>query len=109
MYAEERQQAVAQLVAARGRLSVADLAAHYEVTTETIRRDLSTLERMGLVRRVHGGAVASHALATIEAGLGERDQANTDAKNRIARATVALLPEAAWSSTPAAPPAVSST
>jgi DeoR family fructose operon transcriptional repressor len=62
MYAEERQQAMAQLVAARGRLSVNLLAEEYDVTTETVRRDLSALERMGLVRRVHGGAVPASSL-----------------------------------------------
>jgi DeoR family fructose operon transcriptional repressor len=92
MYAEERQQAMADLVAARGRLSVAALAEEYDVTTETVRRDLSALERMGLVRRVHGGAVPAHSLAAMESGLVDRDQANTDEKERIARAAVDLLP-----------------
>ena len=94
MYAEERQQAMAQLVAERGRLSVNVLADRYDVTTETVRRDLSALERMGLVRRVHGGAVPADSLAVIESGLGERDQANTAEKDRIARAAIELLPPA---------------
>ena len=47
------------LISQRGRMSVAELADQFEVTTETVRRDLSTLERIGLVRRVHGGAVPS--------------------------------------------------
>lgn len=92
MYAEERQQAMAQLVAEHGRLSVNVLAERYDVTTETVRRDLSALERMGLVRRVHGGAVPSDSLAVIESGLLERDQANTPEKERIARAALDLLP-----------------
>lgn len=92
MYAEERQQAMAQLVAARGRLSVTALADVYDVTTETVRRDLSALERMGLVRRVHGGAVPASMLTSIEVGLVERDAANTDQKERIAQAALKLLP-----------------
>src|SRR6476660_27194 len=94
MYAEERQQAMAQLVAARGRLSVTVLADEYDVTTETVRRDLSALERMGLVRRVHGGAVPPDSLAVIESGLVERDATNTAEKERIARAALTLLPPA---------------
>jgi DeoR family fructose operon transcriptional repressor len=62
------------------------------VTTETVRRDLSTLDRMGLVRRVHGGAVPAGSLTVIESGIGERDQSNTQAKEAIANAAVALLP-----------------
>ncbi len=92
MYAEERQQAMAQLVAERGRLSVTELSTAYDVTTETVRRDLSTLERIGLVRRVHGGAIPANSLAVIESVLAERDRANVEAKDRIARAAVDLLP-----------------
>lgn len=92
MYAEERQQAMAELVADEGRLSVSALAERFQVTTETVRRDLSALEAIGLVRRVHGGAVPASALAAIEPGLGERDEVNTDQKERIARAALGLLP-----------------
>jgi DeoR family transcriptional regulator, fructose operon transcriptional repressor len=94
MYAEERQQAIARLVNQRGRMSVNQLAREYDVTTETVRRDLSTLERMGLVRRVHGGVVPPASLSLIESGLRERDQVNTEAKERIARAALDRLPPA---------------
>ena len=92
MYAEERQQAMARLVGEHGRLSVAAIADRFGVTTETVRRDLSTLERIGLVRRVHGGAVPASSLAVIESGLGERDQANTAEKELIAKAALDELP-----------------
>ena len=92
MYAEERQQAMAQAITQHGRVSVADLAEEFSVTTETVRRDLSALERIGLIRRVHGGAVPASTLAVIESGLTERDLANTAAKDLIAAAAVTLLP-----------------
>ncbi len=92
MYAEERQQAMAQLVTEHGRLSVAAIAEQFDVTTETVRRDLSVLERMGLLRRVHGGAVPASSLAVIESGLGERDQANTAQKELVAKAALEQLP-----------------
>lgn len=40
-----------------GRVAVDDLAGDLGVSTATIRRDLADLERQGLLRRVHGGAV----------------------------------------------------
>ncbi len=92
MYAEERQQSIADLVTARGRLSVNALAEEYDVTTETVRRDLSVLERAGILRRVHGGAVPAAALAGLEAKVADRDLAHADQKDRIARQAVALLP-----------------
>ena len=94
MYAEERQQAIARLVTQRGRLSVNQLAREYDVTTETVRRDLSTLERLGLVRRVHGGVVPPGSLSLIESGIRERDHVNTETKERIARAALDRLPPA---------------
>jgi DeoR family fructose operon transcriptional repressor len=92
LYAEERQQAIADLVAQRGRLSVNALAEEYAVTTETVRRDLSVLERAGILRRVHGGAVPASALTALEPKLGDRDLAHGDEKDRIARKAVQLLP-----------------
>lgn len=92
MYAEERQQEMARRIADEGRLSVAALAREFDVTTETVRRDLSALERIGLVRRVHGGAVPASSLRVIESGLSERDEAATAEKDRIAKAALELLP-----------------
>ena len=93
MYAEERQQAIAGLVAQTGRVSVSDLAARFAVTTETVRRDLSSLERAGLVRRVHGGVVPVNALSLLELGVGDRDRSSAEQKDRIAAAAVELVPE----------------
>lgn len=92
MYAEERLQSMASLVTDRRRVSVADLAHDYDVTTETERRDLSHLERLGLVRRVHGSAVHADALTAVEAGLDERDRTHADLKDLLAAAAVAELP-----------------
>lgn len=92
MYAEERQQAIADLVTARGRLSVAELADRFTVTTETVRRDLSLLERAGVVRRVHGGAVPSKSLTVLELAVNERDVSHSEQKDRVASAALAFLP-----------------
>src|SRR5829696_5225035 len=93
MYAEERQHAIAGLVGERGRVSVTGVAERFGVTTETVRRDLAVLERAGLLRRVHGGAVpASAALTLVETALGERRGTRIEAKRAIAAAAVALLP-----------------
>ena len=94
MYAEERQHAIATLVTERGRLAVTAVAEEFGVTTETVRRDLSILERAGMVRRVHGGAVPAGALTLVETGLGERHGTRTEAKRAIAAAALSLLPAA---------------
>lgn len=91
MYAEERHQWLVERARAVGRVEVAAVAAELEVSTETIRRDLSFLESSGVLRRVHGGAVPVERLA-VERGLADRDRANTDEKDRIAKAALAELP-----------------
>lgn len=91
MYAEERQQAIAALVGQRGRMSVTDLADLYGVTTETVRRDLAVLDRSGLIRRVHGGAIPADAV-TIELGTAEREHSRAEEKERIGKAALEYLP-----------------
>src|SRR3954470_9987490 len=92
MYPEERQHALALLVGQRGRLSVTTAAEQFGVTTETVRRDLAVLERAGLLRRVHGGAVPTDGRTLPERGLGERHGTRTEAKRKIAAAALGLLP-----------------
>jgi DeoR family fructose operon transcriptional repressor len=92
VYAEERQQAIAALVTQSGRVSVAELAVRFGVTTETVRRDLSSLERAGLVRRVHGGVVPSHALRVLETAVSDRDRSSAEEKDRIAKAALDCVP-----------------
>jgi DeoR family fructose operon transcriptional repressor len=92
MYAAERHQLLAQRARRDGRVDVADLAAELGVAPETIRRDLGTLERQGLVRRVYGGAVAIDRL-DFEPEVAQRDQTNAAEKDAIARAALDLLPD----------------
>ncbi|CAA0124450.1 Glucitol operon repressor [Mycolicibacterium vanbaalenii] len=92
MYPEERQQAIASLVMAKGRASVTELAQAYDVTTETVRRDLAVLDKAGVVRRVHGGAVPVRALHLVEPGVGERDVTRSEHKDAIAAAAAEFFP-----------------
>ncbi|MFF4364682.1 DeoR/GlpR family DNA-binding transcription regulator [Streptomyces sp. NPDC001594] len=91
MYAPERQQQILHLAQERGRVEVPALAEEFRVTQETIRRDLSALDRAGLLHRVHGGALPVGALH-LEPGLAERDSTAAAEKERIAKAALALLP-----------------
>lgn len=52
-----RQQAIHRLALEHGSVEVTELATRFGVTTETIRRDLKEMQRVGKLRRVHGGAV----------------------------------------------------
>lgn len=91
MYPEERQQWIVEHARTVGRVEVATLSDDLDVTTETIRRDLKVLERHGLLRRVHGGAIPVERLG-FEPGLAARDAVLTAEKERIAKAALAELP-----------------
>jgi DeoR family fructose operon transcriptional repressor len=91
VYAEERQRAIIDQARAAGRVDVAQLATDFTVTTETIRRDLTILERHGLLRRVHGGAIPVERLG-FEPALATRDVTMTAEKDRIAKAALAEVP-----------------
>ncbi|MEU7635488.1 MULTISPECIES: DeoR/GlpR family DNA-binding transcription regulator [unclassified Streptomyces] len=91
MYAPERQQEILRLARESGRVDVLSLAEEFQVTAETVRRDLKALDRAGLVRRVHGGAIPAGRL-DFEPDLAERDAVAADEKQRIARAALAELP-----------------
>jgi DeoR family transcriptional regulator, fructose operon transcriptional repressor len=90
VYPEERQQVILERARSRGRVDVTALAEEFEVTTETIRRDLTILERHGVVRRVHGGAIPVERLG-FEPALTVKENVMTDEKRRIAEAALAEL------------------
>lgn len=91
MYAEERQRQIVDLARTVGRVDVAGLATDLDVTAETVRRDLTALERQGVLRRVHGGAIPVERLS-FEPGLAARDAVPTAEKERIAKAALAEVP-----------------
>jgi DeoR family glycerol-3-phosphate regulon repressor len=57
MKRDERLHSILTLLDDQERVEVETLADHFDVSAETIRRDLATLSEQGLLRKVHGGAV----------------------------------------------------
>ena len=57
MMALERQRRIVELVNDRGSVRVAEISKIFDVTPETVRRDLDLLEEEGKLLRSHGGAV----------------------------------------------------
>lgn len=53
---KDRQAEIAARIERDGEMSVETLTAVFEVSPETIRRDLARLSEQGLVRKIHGGA-----------------------------------------------------
>jgi DeoR/GlpR family transcriptional regulator of sugar metabolism len=58
-FMEERHAVILKLVKEHGRVTVKELCDRFSVSVATVRSDLSELERIGKLRRTHGGALAS--------------------------------------------------
>lgn len=79
----------------RGRVTVEELATQLDVSPATIRRDLTSLEHQGLLRRVHGGAAPVEPMLYEPfrhvSSFGEQEQQLVVEKRRIALAAAELV------------------
>ena len=60
MLAIERRNEILARLTANGKVIVSELAKDFDVTEETIRRDLEKLDNEGLASKTYGGAIAKH-------------------------------------------------
>lgn len=91
VYATERQEVIERMLLESGRVGVLDLATQFDVTTETVRRDLDALERAGALRRVHGGAVSVDRVSTVEPSMADRATRHSASKRAIAHRALDVL------------------
>lgn len=89
---ELRRSQILQELDSQGSVTVLTEAARHQTSPMTIRRDLMELERTGLVRRVHGGAVAARG-RSYEPPYITRAQEAHDAKASIADTAAHLVTE----------------
>src|SRR5580693_7184860 len=80
-----------ELIRARGQMTVNEVATHFAVSGDTVRRDLDLLANQGLLKRTHGGAVAMDNLVHQDSTFMQRAGAQVPAKKRIARAASQLI------------------
>lgn len=87
MLKEERQREIVELLRCDSKVLVADLISRLNVSEDTIRRDLNDLAEIGILQRVHGGALPRASSLPYE----QRVQATDVAKQAMARAAVRLI------------------
>ena len=93
MAANFRQKEIVELARKEGKVTVDGLADFYDVTVQTIRRDLSELADKGRLERVHGGAVVPSGVVNLV--YDERRRMNEDGKKAIAVACAAAISDGA--------------
>ncbi|HXH02249.1 MAG TPA: DeoR/GlpR family transcriptional regulator [Candidatus Competibacteraceae bacterium] len=93
MSLNRRQQEVLNLVRAQGFVSIDVLAEHFQVTPQTIRRDVNALCEHGLLRRYHGGAGLPSSVENI--AYKDRKILYQEEKQRIAATVARHIPDQA--------------
>jgi DeoR/GlpR family transcriptional regulator of sugar metabolism len=90
MLAGERRKKIIDLAHQDKRVLVSDLSRMFEVTEETIRRDLEKLEKDGIVSRTYGGAMLNRH-TNEDLPFVTRNALNTDIKRNIAIKALDLI------------------
>ncbi len=90
MLAIERRREILSRLGAEGKVIVAELARDFDVTEETVRRDLERLDKEGLASKTHGGAVSVQN-STLDLPYKIRFGVNVEEKKKIADTVASLI------------------
>lgn len=90
MLREERQRKILDTLDNEGKIVAKEISIRWNVSEDTIRRDLREMDAKGLLQRVHGGAFP---LATGSVIHSQRTEEDADTKNLLAEKGVKLLKE----------------
>jgi len=86
-----RQSEILAMLRQFGRVGVEELATHFGVTLQTIRRDLNELSEAKVLVRVHGGAMIASGVANL--AYEARQLVAHQSKRRIGEAAARLVPD----------------
>ncbi|PKR78161.1 DeoR family transcriptional regulator [Halalkalibacillus sediminis] len=92
LYSEERKNQIATFVQKQSRASVQELSEHFGVSESTVRRDLKELEDEEMLRRTHGGAIATETV-NFEPTVLEKSDRLKEEKQAIAQAALSYIDE----------------
>jgi len=89
----ERLEIIKQTVLSEKKLYVSKLSEKFDVTEETIRRDLEKLEQQGLVTRSYGGAILNTQITNEDIPFYKRSKTNMEEKIYIASKAIEFIKE----------------
>ncbi len=89
----ERKAEIADLLERAGKMDVASLSERFDVCKETIRRDLRGLEKEGIIKRAHGGAVLDLSSSKVrpEFPVSVREIQRQEEKQAICRVAASFI------------------
>lgn len=92
MLKQERRNQILHLLREQGAVTVTQIAALFDASEATVRRDLAALSQLGRVRKVHGGAtLVSQAFMNREDAFEAKTFQNVEAKEAVARYAAAQI------------------
>ncbi|OLR59549.1 DeoR family transcriptional regulator [Anaerostipes sp. 494a] len=91
MLAQERFEKILELLRKEQSVSVSDLTRQLNTSESTIRRDLTALDKQGLLIKVHGGATAVKSVFALEEAVTLKSKKNLDEKRKIAQYAADLV------------------
>jgi DeoR family glycerol-3-phosphate regulon repressor len=91
MYLSPRHKEILDLAKSQGKVLVEELASRFEITPQTIRKDLNELCEQKLLNRIHGGAVFPSGMENMQ--YEQRRQIAAQEKDSIGRAAARLIPD----------------
>lgn len=86
----QRKDEIIRLLTEHRMVKANELAEQFQVSMETIRRDLADLEKEGIARRIHGGATLNTTYS-MEPEYSDREMKNFEEKLRIGKKAVELV------------------
>lgn len=92
MFAKERQDKIIEAISKNGAVTVSELTERFNVSIETVRRDLLQLENQGMLQRVHGGAVLCDKKMSISE-LPRRIEENKNGKVELCETAASFVHE----------------
>lgn len=93
MFAEERRELILSRVKSLKRVLAKDLAEELQVSVDTIRRDLTLMDKKGLLKRTHGGAIALSKVRRLPMDEKIRYSSGTKHQNSVAKIAVSYIEE----------------
>ena len=91
MYDIEREKKILEILEQRGTVGVNRLAEIVFCSGSTIRRDLSRLEKKGLIKRTFGAVSLANTVATDETAFSVRESENITVKKHLSKAAAEQL------------------
>lgn len=92
MFLEERQLKILDLLKSKNRVEVQELSSIFNVSEDTVRRDLRLMEKKGVVHRTYGGAILPSKVS-VPQGFVSRERLQPEAKEEIARLAASYIQE----------------